>query len=244
MADEKEKNEVFGWVKARGKCRWKPAMKTDDGEVKSLTPSKRTLKDNVGFVENTPTKIKCSLGKGGVADSYMQMVKEAKLAATEVESYYPSITLHYLFQVHDYIYLCFIVPVIGGGETGEGHGRRGVNLFLGWTGNDLWPVGAILNFLVARGPQSGPLFAFADGRLLTRRRCVEAVKGALTAAGIDERRYNGHSFRIGAATTAAAKGIEDSIIKTLGRWESVAYQQYVRIPRSQLTRYSSLLVSP
>ena len=40
----------------------------------------------------------------------MQMVKEAKLAATEVESYYPSITLHYLFQVHDYIYLWFIVP--------------------------------------------------------------------------------------------------------------------------------------
>ena len=78
---------------------------------------------------------------------------------------------------------------------------------------------------MARGPHSGPFFA--DGRLLTRRRFVEAVKGALTAAGVDERRYNGHSFRIGVATTAAAKGIEDSIIKTLGRWESVAYQQYV-----------------
>ena len=46
--------------------------------------------------------------------------------------------------------------------------------------------------------------------------------------------YCGRSLRIGAATTAAAKGLEDSIIKTLGRWESVAYLQYVKIPRQQL----------
>ena len=61
---------------------------------------------------------------------------------------------------------------------------------------------------MARGPQ----FAFADRRLLTRRRFVEAVREALMGAGIDERRYNGHSVRIGAATTTAAKGIEDSMI--------------------------------
>jgi hypothetical protein len=41
---------------------------------------------------------------------------------------------------------------------------------------------------------------------------VEAVREALMGAGIDERRYNGHSVRIGAATTTAAKGIEDSMI--------------------------------
>ena len=32
--------------------------------------------------------------------------------------------------------------------------RRVVDLFLGRTGNELCPAGAILNFLVARGPQS------------------------------------------------------------------------------------------
>ena len=122
--------------------------------------------------------------------------------------------------------------------------RKGVDLFLGRTGSDICPVAALLSYLACRGPRPGPLFIFADGRLLTRRRFVELVRAALASAGVDQRHYSGHSFRIGAATTAAAKGIEDSVIKTLGRWESVAYLQYVRIPRSQLTRYSSVLVSP
>ena len=39
-----------------------------------------------------------------------------------------------------------------------------------------------------------------------------------------------------------SKGVEDSVIKTLGRWESVAYLQYVRIPRERLTAYSQHLV--
>ena len=101
----------------------------------------------------------------------------------------------------------------------------------------------MLSYLCVRGMEDGPLFKFEDGRVLTRQRFVAVVKEGLQRAGIDSSKYNGHSFRIGAATTAAAKGIEDSIIKTLGRWESVAYLQYVKIPRSQLAGYSNMLVS-
>ena len=38
-------------------------------------------------------------------------------------------------------------------------------------------------------------------------------------------------FWIGAATTAAERGIPDSIIKVLGRWKSDAFQTYIRMPR-------------
>ena len=94
-----------------------------------------------------------------------------------------------------------------------------------------------------RGTQGGALFRFQDGRLLTRQRFVEEVRKALQQAGVDQAKYCGHSFRIGAATTAAAKGMEDSIIKTLGRWRSLAYLDYVRIPRDQLAQYSCILAS-
>lgn len=121
--------------------------------------------------------------------------------------------------------------------------RKGVALYVGATGNDLCPVAALLDFLQSRGTAPGPLFRFADGRPLTRSRFVDLVREALVRAGFNASQYCGHSFRIGAATTAAARGIEDSIIKTLGRWESLAYLQYVRLPREQLTGYSAVLAA-
>ena len=87
------------------------------------------------------------------------------------------------------------------------------------------------------------LFLFPDGTYLTRQRLVEEVRQALGKAGLDPSKYCGHSFRIGAATTAAEKGMEDSVIKTLGRWRSLAYLEYIRIPRDQLANYSRILCS-
>ena len=120
--------------------------------------------------------------------------------------------------------------------------RKGVDLFIGKTGRELSPVTALLGYLVERGSRPGPLFLFRDGRYLTRQRLVTAVREALQAAGLDELRYCGHSFRIG-AVTAAARGMEDSVIKTLGRWRSLAYLDYVKIPWDQLAGYSRLLAA-
>ena len=122
--------------------------------------------------------------------------------------------------------------------------RQGINLFIGKTASALCPVKAMLNYLKVRGSDAGPLFRFNNGQLLTRDRLVLHLRGVLTRVGIDPKKYCSHSFRIGAATTAASRGVEDSVIKTLGRWKSQAYQEYVKIPREQLAGYSSLLSSP
>jgi len=120
--------------------------------------------------------------------------------------------------------------------------RHGVSVYLGRTTGELCPVASILDYMVRRGAQSGPFFTFADGRFLTRERFVSAVRAALTTAGFNCSLYAGHSFRIGAATTAAQRGIQDSLIKTLGRWESSAYMVYIRTPRDTLCSVARTLV--
>ena len=121
--------------------------------------------------------------------------------------------------------------------------RQGVSVYLGRTGNTLCPLVAMLSYLAARGTEPGPLFRLKDGRPLTKAAFVTRVRQALLQAGVDAKNYSGHSFRIGAATTAAAAGIEDSMIQTLGRWKSSAYLLYVRIPQDKLARLSGVLAS-
>ena len=118
---------------------------------------------------------------------------------------------------------------------------KGVSIFLSKTGTDLCPVSALLDYLVLRGPHDGPLFTFKDASPLTRVRLVEEMQKALSVAGIDASHYTGHSFRIGAATTALKAGVSDAKIKMLGRWESSAYQCYLQTSREELASVSSVL---
>ena len=67
-----------------------------------------------------------------------------------------------------------------------------------------------------------------------KERLVKDVHLALQAAGIDPKRYSGHSFCIGVATMAAQCGLQDWLIKTLGQWESMAYTLYMWMPREML----------
>ena len=117
----------------------------------------------------------------------------------------------------------------------------GVSVLVGQTREDLCPVAVVLAYMTLPGFGDGPLFYFKDGHPLTRQRLVSKLREILQRIGIDHQKYSGHSFRIGAATTAARWGVQDSLIKTMGRWESVAYQLYVRTPQEQLVAVTSTL---
>jgi hypothetical protein len=120
--------------------------------------------------------------------------------------------------------------------------RHGVDIFLGRTDAALCPVAAILAYCAIRPAIVRPFFAFRDGSPLTRDRLVAAVRSALSHAGVDTAHYSGHSFRVGAATTAARAGLSQATIKMLGRWESSAYERYIRTPRESLAAISRQLI--
>ena len=106
---------------------------------------------------------------------------------------------------------------------------KGVSVFLGRTSSVLCPVLVLAAYLASRGPQLGPFFLI-EGRPLTREVFVSKDRKALLEAGFDPLKFAGHIFRIGAASTTASWAVEDSLIKTLGRWLSSAYLLYIRIP--------------
>lgn len=118
---------------------------------------------------------------------------------------------------------------------------KGIFIYVGVTNTTICPVSAMANYLAVRSVTPGPLFIFEDGTPLLRDRFVKEVKRALRAAGVDETAYSGHSFRIGAATSAARSGVPAFLIKRLGRWESEAYQLYVQTPRETLAAISSII---
>ena len=65
----------------------------------------------------------------------------------------------------------------------------------------------------------GPLFFFEDGSTLSRPRLVQSLHQVLSSLGVDDSSYSEHSFRIGAATTAAKIGVSDSPHQDLGTVE-------------------------
>ena len=92
------------------------------------------------------------------------------------------------------------------------------------------PVSLMMDYVTLRGGAPGPLFCWADGAVISRSYFTRSLKEVLQYCNLDENRYQTHSFRIGAASWAAAKGMSDSQIRVFGRWNSNAFLRYIRIP--------------
>ena len=119
--------------------------------------------------------------------------------------------------------------------------RNGCIVRLSTTQHQICPVTILKQYLNMHTNKSGPLFTFTDGSFLTRRRLNTFLKSVEFQ---DHRSpVSSHSFRIGAATTAAAAGIPSWLIKSLGRWNSNCFATYVRIPDSTIAKTSRLIVN-
>ncbi|XP_033739168.1 uncharacterized protein LOC117326521 [Pecten maximus] len=101
------------------------------------------------------------------------------------------------------------------------------------------PYLALDKYMVARtslripsdNPRS-PFFITDNAIPLTRNTFITNLRVILSRLGLNDSAYSGHSFRIGAATSAATSQVEDHLIKTLGRWSSDCYQRYIRTSTS------------
>jgi hypothetical protein len=112
--------------------------------------------------------------------------------------------------------------------------RKGISIHLSAAPNLITcPVAALKRLFASRpgghntySPEA-PLFTGSDGLALTRNEFISAIRSALTAAGLNAALYSGHSFRRGAASSAASAGCSDYEIQLLGRWRSDAYKLYI-----------------
>ena len=96
-------------------------------------------------------------------------------------------------------------------------------------GNAACPVKAVHNYLSTFGHTKGSFFQFRCGSPVTHYYFTSSLKSILMFIGLDPKFYKGHRFRIGAATSAAARGIPLSVIQNMGRWKSDAVMRYIRM---------------
>lgn len=88
-------------------------------------------------------------------------------------------------------------------------------------------VRALNLYLSLRGSCPGPLFRL-HGKPVSRNLFATTLRCLLQQVGEHHSNFNTHSFRIGAATSWANKGLSDIQIKRMGRWRSDAVIRYIR----------------
>lgn len=102
-----------------------------------------------------------------------------------------------------------------------------------------------LSLRQASSPQpNDPLFLLSADIPLTRSILIERLRYLLQRLGLNANHYAGHSFRKGAATSAAAAHIPEHLLKTLGRWSSDCYQRYIHTPSELIKEAQLSLASP
>jgi len=98
------------------------------------------------------------------------------------------------------------------------------------SGTSTCPVKALQLYSEAVPQHQGNAPIFKGGRFspLNHQQLTHTTRHLLQSTSYNKQHYSSHSFRSGAATTAAAAGFPDWLIKALGRWNSNTYQLYIQ----------------
>ena len=100
-------------------------------------------------------------------------------------------------------------------------------------GGSYCPVASINRYIALRGQAPGPLFCLGGGHPVTPNMFNSWLASSLSHSSLSSLPIKSHSFRIGAATHAAAVGYTDAQIQKMGRWKSNAFRKYIRISSFQ-----------
>ena len=124
---------------------------------------------------------------------------------------------------------------------------KGYHVYLHQVTHSICPVSCVKQYLQVRTLKTAnpfsPLFMLDNGNALNRYTFLHMLTTACTQAGINPSGFTGHSFRIGAATTAAKCNVADHMIQTLGRWTSDCYKTYIRTPLSKIAKAQQAMCS-
>ena len=96
--------------------------------------------------------------------------------------------------------------------------RKGQTIVIVKANSNLCLIPAKLTYLESRAffPTSMPLLTFQSGFILIWGRLTSETRLLLSKGGLDSSEFAGHSFRIGAATTAASSNAPPWLITFLG----------------------------
>ena len=112
--------------------------------------------------------------------------------------------------------------------------QRGQTIHIFATGSSTCLIRTITIYrnFISNKDSIDPVFHAGRFQPLTQKKLNEILHCLLQQGGINQVDYASHTFRIGAATTAATAGIPAWLIKTLGRWSINVYMDYIRCPRT------------
>ena len=107
--------------------------------------------------------------------------------------------------------------------------QRGHILVIALSQSHICAVDAMRRLLCHRQATNVPHFLLKDGTFLTRSHLNMLLSAWMVPLNLAHTRISLHSFRIAAASTAAATGLPAWLIQALGRWSSQCNTRYIRM---------------